>query len=66
MVINSPPMLMRLAHHKQSYIAKDGRYGLIMMMDAPRMEGTSVPIMMLGSTANGWWYHREDESMRYP
>ena len=19
-----------------------------------------------GSTADGWWYHREDESMRYP
>ena len=44
------------------YIAKDSRYGL----DTPRMEGTSVPIMMLGSTADGWWYHREDESMRYP
>ena len=29
------------------YIAKDSRYGLIMILDIPRKDDTSIPIMIL-------------------
>ena len=31
----------------KSYIAKDSRYGLIMILDIPRKDGTSIPTMIL-------------------
>ena len=49
MVINSPPMLVRLAHHEQTIYCwgYSACYDLTVILNKPRMDGANIPIMIL-------------------
>ena len=53
MVINSPPMLMRLAHHEQTIYCwgYSTCYDLTVILDIPRMGG--IIIMVMDDWRNG-------------
>ena len=48
MVINSPPMLVRLAHHEQTIYCwgYSACYDLTVILDIPRMDGTDILTMI--------------------